>query len=321
VFTGSDASALRPILSESPADLDLQDDKEKFAPFRLAGRVVDGNRRQAFGETVTRLLSFKDGLRPNRDAISVLAALTSDIVAAGEAIMALRGEDQDTLAEYYDGSGSRELDLQDIRYGLSQISHDDILPELGGTVVSKVIHTLLDAQTPLSTATLADRAGCSTRGIAADANEQVFAELEAMGLLDRTDLGAGKATEWRLTLCFRDERLDEDAPLPALLSSDNGALDGQRLSDAVFDVFCTAADDYGIEYEFDFADGVFFAAVSGPPSDRDLSPFLAAYPRVGRRVRLIATLLAAEEQLSSSEDIVYGRSPDPAQVTLQTAVG
>lgn len=68
-------------------------------------------------------------------------------------------------------------------------------------------------------------------------------------------------------LCMTD-----DASLPALLSSDSGALDGQRLSDAVFDVFCTAADEYGIEYEFDFADGVFFAGVSGPPSDRDLSP-------------------------------------------------
>jgi thiamine monophosphate kinase len=92
----------------------------------------------------------------------VLAALTSDIVAASEAIVALGSEDE-----------VRNVDLQDIQYGLSQLSWRYLVPDLGGDVVSKVLHTLVDAQEQLSTAELAERAGCSTRGMASEKNERV----------------------------------------------------------------------------------------------------------------------------------------------------
>jgi hypothetical protein len=159
VFTGENISTLRSALSTSPEELTIQEDGEKFAPFRLSGRVVDGNRRAAVGEAVTRLLSFTDGLRPDRQSISVLAALTSDIVAASEAIVALGSEDE-----------PRNVDLQDIQYGLSQLSWQYLVPDLGGDVVSKLLHTLVDAQERLSTAELAERAGCSTRGMASENN-------------------------------------------------------------------------------------------------------------------------------------------------------
>jgi hypothetical protein len=291
----------------------MQEDGEKFAPFRLAGRVVDGNRRAAVGEAVTRLLSFKDGLRPDRQAISVLAALTSDIVAASEAIVALGSEDE-----------PRNLDLQDIQYGLSQLSWKYLVPDLGGDVVSKVLQTLVDAQERLSTAELAERAGCSTRGMASEDNERVFCELEAAGLLERTDLGDGKATLWRLCLPFRSERCDRDPPLPTMLVGRETSIGGVEwmLSDAVFEVFATAADEHGVSYDFSFGEGVFFDATAGPPAERDLSRFTAEYTLYTPTVRLVATLLDQEGRLlqTGGGKTVFGRLPDPDQTTLQASV-
>lgn len=312
VFTAEDASELRSVLSQSPELLSLQEEGEKFAPFRLAGEIVDGNRRTAVAETVTRLLSFKNGLNPDRQAISVLAALTSDVVAAGEAITALGGEDE-----------PRKLDMQDIQYGVSQLSWVQILPDVGGNVVSKVVHALIDAQTPISTANVADRAGCSTRGMASETNERVFNELETAGLLERDDLGEGKATEWRLCLPFREERQDAEPPLPTMLCErETAPLGGEwRLTDAIFEVFATAADEYGNTYEFGIGSGPLFEATVGPPPERDVSRFVDAYPSVLPIVTLIATLLDAETQLRSDRaEITFGRLPDPDQVTIQAAV-
>ena len=290
----------------------MQEEGEKFAAFRLAGRVVDGNRRAAVGEAVTRLLSFKNGLRPDRQAISVLAALTGDIVAASEAIVALGSEDE-----------PRNLDLQDIQYGLSQLSWQYLVPDLGGDVVSKVVQTLVDAQERLSTTELAEQAGCSTRGMASEDNERVFCELEAAGLLERTDLGEGKATMWRLCLPFRSERCGREPPLPSMLVERNTSTGGGEwvLSDAVFEVLATAAEERGVSYDFEFGERVFFDATAGPPCERDLSGFLDEYTLCTSPVRLIATLLDQEERLvqTSREKIVFGRSPDPAQTTLQAS--
>jgi hypothetical protein len=313
VFTGEDVSTLRPALSTSPEELTMQEDGEKFAPFRLSGRVVDGNRRAAVGEAVTRLLSFKDGLCPDRQAISVLAALTGDIVAASEVIVALGSEDE-----------PRNLDLQDIQYGLSQLSWKYLVPDLGGDVVSKVLQTLVDAQERLSTAELAERAGCSTRGMASEDNERVFSELETAGLLERTDLGDGKATMWRLCLPFRTERCDRELPLPTMLVGRATSIGGFEwvLSDALFEVFATAADEHGVSYDFSFGEGVFFDATAGPPAERDLSRFTAEYTLYTPTVRLVATLLDQEERLlqGGGGQTVFGRLPDPDQATLQASV-
>jgi hypothetical protein len=278
----------------------------------LTGRAVDGNRRTAVGEAVTRLLSFKDGLRPDRQAISVVSALTSDIVAAGEVIGALGGEDE-----------PRDLDMQDIQYGLSQLRPAQLVPDLGGSVVSAVVHTLIDAQTGLSTADVADQAGCSTRAMASEANERVFSEVEAAGLLERTALGDGKATEWRLCLPFREERQDADPPLPTLLTGRTTSPTGQEwlLSDAIFEVFATSSAEYGTDYEFAIGSGPLFEATVGPPSERNLSRLTETHESVLPIVRLIARLLDAESQLRSDRgEITFGRVPDPAQVTLQAAV-
>ncbi len=314
VLTGEGVADLEETLSYSSADLELQDDSENFAPFVLTGSVVDGNCRRAVAEAVTRILSFKDGLRPERQAISVLAGLSSDIVAAADAVAALGGEDE-----------PREMDLQDVQYGLSQLSWRRILPEMGETVVSKVVAALLDAQERVSKAELADLAGCAAKSLSEPPNERRFAELESAGLLDRDDQGCGKATMWRLSLPFRTERHDGE-PLPRMLVGQKTTATGGEwhLSNAVSEVLLTSADEYGVEYGFEFGGAVARAAFWGPPPiERDIGPLTRQYPPVEPVVSLLAVLLDQEGRLGGddSSSVEFGVYPDPAQATLSAAVG
>ncbi|MFC7060000.1 hypothetical protein [Halovenus salina] len=314
VLTGEGVADLEETLSQSSADLELQDNGDNFAPFVLTGSVVDGNRRRAVAEAVTRILSFKDGLRPERQAISVVAGLSSDIVAATEAVAALGGEDE-----------PREMDMQDVQYGLSQLSWRRILPGLGGEVVSKVVAALLDAQERLSKAEVAELAGCSTRSLSTAANEQRFAELESAGLLVREDRGSGKATLWRLCLPFRTERHDDELLPRMLVDQETTATGGEwHLSNAVTEVLLTSADEYGVEYGFEFGGAVARAAFWGPPPiERDLGPLTRQYPTVEPVVSLLAVLLDQEDRhrRDDSSSVEFGVHPDPPQTTLSTAVG
>lgn len=313
VFSGPNVGQLDE-LSRIPADLDLQDNGEKFAPFRLQARVVDGNRRQAVGEAVTRILSFKRGLRPERQAISLLAALSSDVVAAAEAIAVLGSEDS-----------QRKLDMQDIRYGLSQLSWQQLVPDLGGRVISKVIRSLLDVQEHLSTAELADQADCSARSLSTETNHRVFAELEAMGVLDREDLGEGKSTMWRLNLSFRFERHSEE-PVPKMLVGEGTTPSGGvwHLSNAVCEVLTTAADNYGVAYGIPFGGEAALAAFAGaPPIDRELEPLVNQYPEIKPVVSILAILLDQGDRLTDEggcSSFELGMPPDPNQSTLSRAV-
>jgi hypothetical protein len=65
----------------------------------------------------------------------------------------------------------------------------------------------------------------------------------------------------------------------------------------------------------------FFDATAGPPGERDLSRFSNEYTSYTPTLRVISTLLDQEERLvqTSREKIVFGRSPDPAQTTLQAS--
>lgn len=209
VLSGTGVDDLEPTLKQSPTSLELQEDELKFSPFSLRAGIGDGNSRTAVAEAVARILSFKPELSPDRQAISLIAGLTSDVFAAAEATMVLNGALDDDRS-------ARALDLHDVRYGLSTLDPDALLPEMGGDVVSSVVHALLDVQERVSTAELAELAGCDTRSLSTESNQQAFAELEAIGLLEREDLGDGRPTLWRVRLPFRVER-GNDEPVPTIL--------------------------------------------------------------------------------------------------------
>jgi hypothetical protein len=270
-------------------------------------------------EAVTRILSFKPELRPDRQAISVIAGLTSDVFAAAEATMALNGELEDDHS-------ARALDLHDVRYGLSTLDPDALLPEMGGDVVSSVVHALLDVQKRVSTAELAELAGCSTRSLSADSNQRAFAELEAAGLLKREDLGEGRPTLWRFQLPFRVER-GNDGPVPTVLVDEETTPTGAEwhLSNAVCEVLTTVVEEHGVAYGIPFGGEAALAAFAGPPPiDRDLVPLLCQHPEVEPVVSLLAVLLDQGDRLSdraSSSSVELGMVPEMSQSTLSMTAG
>lgn len=330
VLSGSNLSNLRPRLQGIDEFLELQDDAEKFAPFRLTGDVGDGTQRTAIAEAATRVLSFKRGIKPDRQAISVLAAFVPDASTAGRAVMRLKEDTDDEEPESKHQKRRerrpRKLDFQDIRYGLSQLDPERILPDLGGKTVSKVLHALLDTQEWLSTADVARAAGCSTRTLSTEANSRIFAELESAGILSREDRGQGKATLWRLQLSFRRERYDRE-PCPWVLvdrEPPTGNADWQ-LSNSLFEVMTTAADTHGVEYSVQFGSAEILAAFGGtPPIDREFGPLLSADPGLTPLLRALAILLNQTDRLETEQDPVsvsFGKHPDPEQSTLTAAVG
>ncbi|ELY62149.1 hypothetical protein C492_08475, partial [Natronococcus jeotgali DSM 18795] len=87
----------------------------------------------------------------------------------------------------------REIRADELRYALSALEADHLMPELPPTV-GKVLCSLLRADERLSQRDLADRAGVSTRSIRN--NRDV---LEALGLVSVDGNG------WRLKLSFRTD--------------------------------------------------------------------------------------------------------------------
>ncbi len=306
VLTGTGAADFEDALADGDSGLTLQQDATHYAPFVLNGDIIDASRRSAIGEAATRVLVDTDGLGPDRQALSVLAALAGDVVTAATALTRLGGEDE-----------PRRLDMQDVRYGLSTIPADRIVPELGGQVVSKVIAALIDSQEPLTTAALATRAGCSQRALTTASNAQLFAELEAAGLLQRTQQGPGQATLWRLRMPFRRERHDSE-PLPTMLTGRvTGPLGGEwHLSDALCAVLTTAHDSHGITYPLAFNSERATAAFTGPPDTRQLQPLLNRLPQLRPLSRLLAMLLDQPLPSSTPSSLSLGEHPYPAQQAL-----
>jgi predicted ArsR family transcriptional regulator len=71
-----------------------------------------------------------------------------------------------------------------------------LLPDIGSRSVSEAIAILLDVDEPLAMGDLADLLDVSTQTLRN--NETYFADLEAAGVIQREDLGPGRATEWRI---------------------------------------------------------------------------------------------------------------------------
>ncbi|WP_367175075.1 replication protein H [Haloarcula rubripromontorii] len=272
-LVGTDVHSLRDGLEKMDRQLVLQRGEANFSPFALNIDVVDADRRSAYAQAVARQANLKH-ITDTRPTTSLLRAFSSDPFAAAKAVSRLGSEEE----------MPRDMELHDVRSGLAMLDVDELLPDLGSRTISKVIQVLLDVDEPLSTSEVAELADRTTQALSTETNEQAFADLEAAGLLEREDLGRGKATNWRLRLPFDDERADTDAPTPTLHpdSTDLTALSERpmhRIADALFEA---------THRDIDYGSDRFLQATR---SGGDLRPLLLERPDLIPLLQLLVELL------------------------------
>jgi len=277
VFVGDNVGSLREDLKNLDQYLGLQEDGEHFAPFTLGLSVVDGNRREAYATALSRRLSLTN-LATTRQAISLFRVLTRDVLAASRGVK---------YGLHQDNNG-RDIDLFELRPALSILEADEILPDLGGRVVSEVVLALLDVDGSISRSELADLIGRSAQALRN--NDDAFDELEALGLLERSDLGPGKGSEWRLTLPFAGERGEDSAPTPTLLTGKTGPYGDEWATDsALAELLLRLRDDLGRDLpglDADLEPITTGLAYTGSPSS-----LVESYPDHWAVVRLLLQLL------------------------------
>jgi hypothetical protein len=239
VLVGETVNSLRDPLEDLENHLILQTDEEHFAPFSLKLDIVDANRRSAYATALTRQCRLKH-LTTTRQTVSILQAVTSDVIAAAKAVSRLGSE----------ADKPRELEPYDVRTALSFLDSTELVPDIGPDTVSAVVQILLDVDEPLSTSELADHVGVTTQTLSH--NDSFFADLEAAGLLEREDLGTGRATLWRITLPFDTERRQSSAPNPTRsVGTDDSSIDCDRPVDVLAECLF-AATHRAIDYSSDW---------------------------------------------------------------------
>jgi hypothetical protein len=182
VLVGKGLSKLRPDLERlEQFDVDLQEDEPGFQPFVLDFTIED-RRRKPIARAAKRMLEQR-GLKPTAEAIAVLEAFCGDAYDVTAAVSALEGE-----------AIPREVRINELKYGLSQLDVDRIMPEIAPTK-RKALKVLLCADEPLTQTEIADRGGFSARSFRNHRDE-----LEAFDIIETIDDG-----RYRLTISYRGE--------------------------------------------------------------------------------------------------------------------
>ncbi|RRJ33997.1 DUF5817 domain-containing protein [Halocatena pleomorpha] len=213
---------------EAAGELELQDEAQNYTPFLVELQIGQATRKATVEAAATRMCELKD-LRLTRSAAALLAAFTDSVFNTAEALAGL------ATARDFD----REITLDEVRFALSTLDPATVLPNLDmdgddagrKSARSKIVHTLLTASAPLTTGELAERASVSTQSIRNHRDD-----LAAIGLVAIDDRGVGKATYYRLTLPFRDERGDSDALKPLHLPDGEGGESTHNTRDVVYDL-------------------------------------------------------------------------------------
>ncbi|WP_226377566.1 winged helix-turn-helix transcriptional regulator [Haloterrigena turkmenica] len=251
VVRGEDVHRLHPSLEEAlerPAA--VADDAPDFAVHVSLSTVG----RTGYAMAATRILQAKN-LRPTRDAVSLLHALTNSPYATARALQQLAAEEK-----------HRELRPDELRYAVGMLDPDQLLSDLPPTV-GRIVQTLLTAENRLSQRDLADRADVSAQTIRNYRNR-----LEAFDLIRIDENG------YRLALSFQTTSERRDPVIPTVLKENQTLLDA---ADAFLETFLLPAR-YGDPD--DPLGGVLF----WPPDPSQL----LAHPRVGPWLRLAAALTA-----------------------------
>ena len=266
VVRGGDVHRLRPKLEHSlETPTALAEDAPEFA-VQVSLSTVD---RTAYASAATRILQAKN-LRPTRDIVSLLHALTGSPYAAARALQQLAGEDD-----------RRELRPDELRYALGTLESEQLLSDLP-PAVGRIVQTLLTAESRLSQRGLADRADVSTRTVRSYRDR-----LEALDLIRIDENG------YRLALSFQTATERHDPVVPTVLEESQTLLDA---ADALLETILPP-DRYGDPND------LLESALFWPPTPSRL----LEHPIVSQWIRLVATLTATES-LEDDRTIQMGPS-------------
>jgi hypothetical protein len=263
--------------------------------------------RSAYAQAVRSMCSAKD-LTASRSAVTFCRALTGSPYDTADALHGLAPESK---------APGRDIALDEVRYALSTLSSNRILPDASPTV-SKVVHALLTAVEPLSQRELADRAGVSPRSVRSHR-----AVLEAFDLVRETESKTESESDGglRFALPFRDERDSPDRGAAVLPSYAVGSPDRAahtRASDVLFGVVDRLiADPSRLGDPDDPIGGAFFdPGGSDAVSDRLCRP--DAWPWLSPWVSLLRALCDVDEETDvpdrEQRSVVMGE--DPTQAAL-----
>lgn len=191
-ISGPGVDELAPRLASLDEYLDLADDLEDDQRFAVDVPVRQGMRRETVASLLARLGKGKR-MAPTSAAVSLYLAMLDNPHDVAHAFSLLEASPVE----------QRRVRLDEVAYGLGRIPASRVLPNVGSRGLSRMASSLLRSNRPLSTSELAEMASVSKQTIRAHRDR-----LEAFGLVDVQEGGAGRATTYRRRLPYRSERYD-----------------------------------------------------------------------------------------------------------------
>jgi hypothetical protein len=298
VLVGKSVTSLADPLRRRLTNQEVHDDAPEFA-VRVPVEVASERRHTA---ATVQIMCRQKHIRPTRAATSVLAALTGTPYDAARALHNLGSETK---------APNRNIRLDEVRYALSTLDADRIMPDLSKPALSKIVHTLLVAETPLVQSELAERAGVSTRSVRNHTDR-----LAAFDFIRETDAG------WRFALPLRGEdEYDERGEniLPWFVTAGDDEQDRGRdtlvrdvVSEAVYDLL--GSEQYGDP------DDPVGGALFSSPSER-IPALREAWEWLDPWISMVGTLVGqhVESGPPSTTTAIVGEQPE--QASIVTAAG
>ena len=278
VIRGPDVHRFRPSLEAAlrePAEL------HEDAPEFVVPVPVESVGREATASVVARLCPPK-GLRPTREAVSVLDAVAESPYAVARGVQQLGEETR-----------RRDLRPRDVQYALATLSPAVLLPDLPPTV-GAVVAALLRADGSLTQREVARRADVSPASVRSHRET-----LAALGLLE---VSVGDTVAYRLALGV--EQGDSSDAYPGCVTGESGFVDAVNELAATILPASAYADPSGPVYE----------ALAWPPDPWGVGDVPVLRPWVEFVARLVD---AACDQDAVTVEI----GPELEQRSLTDAVG
>jgi hypothetical protein len=305
VLVGKSVTSLADPLRRRLSNQEVHDDASEFG-VRVPVEVAD--ERRHFTHTVQTVCRQKS-IRPTRAATSMLAALIGTPYDTAKALHNLGSETK---------APNRNIRLDEVRYALSTLDTERILPEMSKPALSKIVHALLVADTPLVQSELAERASVSARSV-----RNHTAHLAAFDFVRETDAG------WRFVLPLRgegehDERGDDILPWFVATSDE----DDQGQDTFVRDVLAEVVHDLLPPDRYADPDDPVAGALFAEPGERIpalrearewLDPWLSVVQMLRDENR--GCTHAATECTPSCSETVVTVGVEPDQASLAAAAG